>query len=348
MHLASRWIWLIAVAAAPLACDSTPPRERAHAKGATSTQSAPVARPRVVAEIESERLNISGGPFPLSADLLVPTGGGPFPAVIYNHGSEREPSLRWLGGTARWLRARGFVALFPYRRGRPGSGGEFWKVGVYALPPAQQPAAMVSAFESELEDVQAAVRWLAKRPEVDPHRIAVAGCSIGGLLSLLAAERGEGIRAAIDFAGGSILWDRNPELRARMKTAAQGARVPVFLLQAANDYNTAPTRELDGVLSAAGKPHLAKVFPPFGGSESAGHAGFCNKAQEVWGPAVEQFLKRELDTKETNQPCSKARERPVASGTGSPLRRGSGGPACSASRTTLSFPGSITRSFSPR
>ncbi len=46
----------------------------------------------------------------------------------------------------------------------------------------------------QVDDVAAAVAYVKGLPEVDRTRIAVAGCSVGGIQSLLAAERDLGIR----------------------------------------------------------------------------------------------------------------------------------------------------------
>ena len=72
------------------------------------------------------------------------------------------------------------------------------------------------------------------------------------------------------------------------------SRSPV-LLQAKNDADTAPTYALAKVLEHARIPHEARIFPPFGGTVRSGHAGFCNRAQEVWGPAAMAFLESSFE-----------------------------------------------------
>jgi dienelactone hydrolase len=51
------------------------------------------------------------------------------------------------------------------------------------------------------EDVRAVVRWLEKRPDVDPKRIAVVGHSEGAWVGLLAASRDRRIAAVVSIAG---------------------------------------------------------------------------------------------------------------------------------------------------
>ena len=81
-------------------------------------------------------------------------------------------------------------------------------------------------------------------------------------LPLFAAQRGTGIVAAIDFAGASATWAGSPLLQERMKAAARSARVPVLFVQAENDYDTAPSRELFAEMQKAGRPARLHVFPP--------------------------------------------------------------------------------------
>ena len=50
------------------------------------------------------------------------------------------------------------------------------------------------------EDIEAALRWLAKRPEVDPLALGVIGHSVGAGAALLAGSRQPSIRAVVSLA----------------------------------------------------------------------------------------------------------------------------------------------------
>jgi len=151
--------------------------------------------------------------------------------------------------------------------------------------------AFVDELVAQTDDVMAAVRFLAAQPFVDPKRVAVAGCSLGGIESLLAAERATGIVAAIDFAGGAMMWAKQPPLRALMSAAARAADVPVLFLQAENDFDTSPSRILSEVRRAAGKPGRARIFTAAGSTAADGHA-FCSGGSDPpWGDEVLAFLK---------------------------------------------------------
>ena len=119
-----------------------------------------------------------------------------------------------------------------------------------SVPKASQDA--IALHETHLEDQLAALAYLKQLSDVDPHRIVVAGCSYGGIQTVLAveanAEQKLGLRAAIDFAGGAMSW-RSLSLRDRMVRAIRKANIPVLFIQAENDYDLGPSRTLPVSLS---------------------------------------------------------------------------------------------------
>jgi dienelactone hydrolase len=153
--------------------------------------------------------------------------------------------------------------------------------------------ALAARLAREAEDVVAAVDWLAGRPEAAADRIGVIGSSFGGVVSLLAAARAPGLRCAVDFAGAAMNWERTPTLRTAMLEAARRLAVPICLVQAENDYSTAPTGALAAELARHGKVHAARVYPAFGLTPDEGHLFFQNGAP-IWGPWVREFLDRWL------------------------------------------------------
>jgi acetyl esterase/lipase len=66
-------------------------------------------------------------------------------------------------------------------------------------------------FPAPLDDGYAALRWLARQPDIDPARIAIGGASAGGglaaALALMAKERGE-IRPVLQLLSYPMLDDR--------------------------------------------------------------------------------------------------------------------------------------------
>lgn len=220
----------------------------------------------------------------LAGYVYFPDGAGPFPAIVYNHGSEADPGKKH--GQAQFFVPRGFVVFVPHRRGQGLSASAAPEIGRLQ---ADSPE-LVAELVAQRDDVAAAIAFVSGLPHVDRARIAVVGCSLGGVESLLAAEVGTGIVAAIDFAGGAITWARSEALQDRMHAAARAAQVPVLFLQAENDYDTAPSRALGAEMTAAGKPATVHIYPPNGTSAEEGHAFCAGGDHPPWGAEVLQFL----------------------------------------------------------
>lgn len=246
----------------------------------------------VCAATPEEVIFISDG-FELHGFIHRPDGQGPFPAILYNHGSERRPGSK--PEVAAVFNAKGYVVFVPHRRGHGRSAGPYIMDQLGTGP--SRGSRMVDLLEEQVGDVVAALAYLRQLAYVDSARIAVAGCSFGGIQTMLAAERASGLRAAVAFAAGAMTWDGTPEIRQRLITAAQKSRVPIFLLQAENDYNLAPSRTLAAELERAGKPYQMQIFPAYGTTRQDGHGGFCVRGGDSWGAAVLEFLAANLQSK---------------------------------------------------
>ncbi len=235
-------------------------------------------------------VEFQSGPLTLHGFLYRPAGPGPFPAMVFNHGSEQLPGPKT--GQALFYVNHGFALFVPHRRGQGRSADA--GTSINALDGASP--AFVDALVTQSDDVMAAVSYVASLPSIDPKRVAVAGCSLGGIESLLAAERGTGIVGAIDFAGAAMTWAANATLRDRMKVAARNAHAPVFFLQAENDFDTTPSLVLSDEMKKAGKPVRVHVFPPNGTTHEDGHA-FCDGGgHPPWGDEVIAFLSEAMGT----------------------------------------------------
>lgn len=254
--------------------------------GQTAASSAPVSP----VERTPSEIRIAGKAGELQAFLWQPDGPGPFPALVYNHGSEQTPIVGTRGKIGSYFAANGYVVLFPYRRGTGTSQGVYWRDRAVAAGGDPQRAA-IAALVEENDDVVSAIEWLRAQPFVVHDNIAVAGCSFGGIHSMLTAERNvPGVRAIVDFAGGAMAWGSSAAVRERLTEAAGTAQLPIFFVQAENDFNTAPSQTLAETRQQNGLPYRMKIFPPYGTTNMDGHAKFCLNGTDVWGPAVLDFL----------------------------------------------------------
>lgn len=112
------------------------------------------------------------------------------PAVLFLHGGFAFGSDDW--EQTEPFRDADFIVMTPTLRGENGLPGAY------------------SMFYNEVEDVLAAADTLAKLPYVDSNRIYVAGHSVGGTLTMLAAMTSNRFRAAASFSGSpdQVSWAR--------------------------------------------------------------------------------------------------------------------------------------------
>ena len=224
--------------------------------------------------------------------LYVPEGAGPFPALLWNHGSGKSPG--WQPELAQFYTSQGFVFFIPHRhgQGRSASAGEYHVDAEKRCPSQPDPkACRVKFHELYNRDVVAAVEWLKQRPFVDSHRLAMSGVSYGGIQTILTAEKGLGIRGFVPFSPGAMSW-ANEKLRERLLEAVQNAGPPIFMLQAKGDYSIGPFLVLGVFLLGKGGLNSATLYPQFGSSNEEAHGAFAvtNAGIEIWKAEVLTFL----------------------------------------------------------
>ena len=233
--------------------------------------------------------------FTLHGFIYKPEGKGPFPAVLYNHGSEKIPG--WFPTLGKFWTSKGFVFFVPHRRGHGRSPGDYIVDLQTQFREKEKDLSNAQKHDVELHeqanlDVVAAVAWLKRQPFIKTNALVMSGISYGGIQAVLAAEKGLGVKAFIPFAPAAMSWRGNPLLRERLLQAVKNAKSPIFLLQAENDYNLGPSELLGDELKRKGKPNRAKVYPAFGDKNDSrsGHGGFAVRGSDVWGSDVMDFL----------------------------------------------------------
>jgi acetyl esterase/lipase len=133
---------------------------------------------------------------PLLLDLYLPAAGGtPVPLVVFFHG----------GG---WLRGDRSLVGPMFAGWRPGPLARLAAAG-FAVASADYRLSGEARFPAQLEDVAAAVEWLAERAleyGFDPGRIVLWGESAGAHLAALLGLRSPGrVRGVVDWYGPADL-----------------------------------------------------------------------------------------------------------------------------------------------
>jgi len=224
-----------------------------------------------------------------------PVGNGPFPVYIWNHGSDRDPHHGVV--LAKFFVPRGFVLFAPIRSGHGDNPGDYIMDEQRRIRDQTSPQGfrdVIALHERASDDTVAAYQWIAHQPYADPKRIVVSGGSFGGIQVLLTAERDGrehlGVKCFVAMSPAAQSW-RNPNWDPRLSKAIDGARAPIFLLQAQNDYDLGVTEVLGPRIDAKGFPNRHKLFPPHGdpADHQAGHGGFFSDPS-AWGDDVLRYL----------------------------------------------------------
>ncbi len=180
---------------------------------------------------------------PVSAYLCLPSGAGPWPAVVVLHGAEGpaiNPGYRLI---AQGLAEAGFAALqVDYFSQTPGG-------GTFGIPPESDYEKDASVWLREIGD---AVSYLQARPEIDPQRIGLNGYSLGAFMALDAAMLDPRAKAVVEFYGGVV-----PGLARNL-----GQMPPVLILHGDAD-SIVPVNyahALQDLLSAHGRPYEIQIY----------------------------------------------------------------------------------------
>ena len=263
---------------------------------ATFAKPVPAFAPQVV--------TIQSGKLHLKAYLWRPAGPGPFPAVLFNHGSGGATADVTAGMQiteaaeilAPFFVKHGYAFLYPFRRGQGLSADQapFMQDALRREEEskgkdARQHLQFVLLTTEQIDDVMAALAFLKSAPQIDPTRIAVVGHSFGGQLTLLAAERDPGVRAAVTFAGAAGSWERSAEVRDTLLHAVRTTHAAIMLTHAENEYSTAPARALADELQRLKKPCVLKIYPPVGLTPDNGH-GMLYEDIPAWQDDLFNFL----------------------------------------------------------
>ncbi len=195
----------------------------------------------------------------VSAYLVVPPGKGPFPAVIYLHGSGEDRTS--LAVPAAWLAARGAVGLAIDSAFVKASGTE-------PTDPVKRLDYERDLTAQTVVDLRRGIDVLASLPQVDPNRIGFVGYSGGAKIGGILAGVEPRIRAFDLMSGGAARVDSfvaaaPPKLRLPVRTVLRsidplryvGRATPAALFfQDGLKDTVVPHEQLVALAAAGSKP----------------------------------------------------------------------------------------------
>jgi dienelactone hydrolase len=235
----------------------------------------------------------------IQAYLYRPDGNGPFPVVIYNHGSRdgRESASVPFQYIGNMLTRAGYVVLVPERRGYGKSDGPTWRQDV-----GNDQSMLIARLQAETDDVLAAIDYLRTVPFADPSRIGIMVWSFGGIVTMLAASRSTAFVVAVDQAGGALTWDGNAYVRRAVVAAAEKSMAPTLFMVAKNDRTILSITTPAEIFKTRQIPHRMIIYEPFTPADGTrvmapGHALFSEQGASVWESDLVQFLGRYLGGK---------------------------------------------------
>lgn len=237
-----------------------------------------------------ERIRYPSSGYSIVGWVMRPAVDGRLPVLVYNHGSRaghggaadlEQATLSF--AKAPWPGvAKGVCAVFfPEGRGYAGSEGP-------TLNDCRDMSEVMAFLEGRADDAVAGADWLGAQSWADGERLAMAGCSHGAVVSLLAAQSGKfaSIIAQAPGASASLPLAGLDEMRA----AVQATDVPI-LLQHATDDLLCPFETSAALFEAgemAGKAIRLRPYPPVPGIE--GHAQFDFENRAIWAQDFDEAL----------------------------------------------------------
>jgi dienelactone hydrolase len=153
----------------------------------------------------------NGKKISLEIIIVKPNGPGPFPTIMFNHGSSGTgANPKYIkrsynpNSVAFFFTKRGWMIAFPQRRGRGRSDGLYNE----GLEPNRNgyscsPQVSLTGMTRALQDLDVVVKYLKGRSDVDGEKMLIGGISRGGILSIVyTGTHPDEFIGAINFAGG--------------------------------------------------------------------------------------------------------------------------------------------------
>jgi dienelactone hydrolase len=150
--------------------------------------------------VKKEEIRFVSDGVTLQGTLTSPPGPGPFPTVVFVHGSghssRRDP---WENAMARVFMSEGYAMFLYDKRGVGDSGGEYVGRGGRVTNNVSQ-----ENIEQLARDARAAAAAIAARKDVDPNRFGFFGLSQAGWIVPSAARGNKAVRFIVMISSPTV------------------------------------------------------------------------------------------------------------------------------------------------
>ena len=232
----------------------------------------------------------------LEMTLLFPAGAGPHPVAIFNHGDVGidQVYVRYKRRFVDMVVAREFLQL-GWAVAFPSRAGVGLSEGIYRLTYVAGDADATYPARVQAQNILPVFEYLKNHPDVNVHRLIVAGQSAGGYAAMqLASMNLPGVVGAIDFSGGRTDKTDRGTAGHMFNTMVNGfaefgqtTSVPTLWVYAENDsrYTANTIRASHQAFIKAGGKATLWLVPPI---EGDGH--FVCQKPELWRTALREYL----------------------------------------------------------
>ena len=210
-------------------------------------------------------------------------------AAVSTRGVRRTLTPWSLLDEALWFAQRGYIALVVVRQGFGRSGGLMAGGGCQG-----GRNGFAAAGEASADDLQVAIRFMAKRSDVNSNQIISVGVSTGGFAVVaLSANPPKGLQAVINFSGGEGADGRGNNCNLEgvvnaFRSFGKRARISTLWLYAENDhwFEPAVAERFESSYKAGGGQVDLHIVP-----ESGADSQTLFRQIDQWSDIVDRYLR---------------------------------------------------------